>query len=82
MYNEEAPTAGKLEIESVPAAETGAYAVNDRNGKIHKTGQCPATGDGEHAMKSPVYFGTYEEAEAYSFSIAPKQEKRKCGNCW
>ncbi len=79
---EEAPTAGKLEIESVPAAETGAYAVNDRNGKIHKTGQCPATGDGEHAMKSPVYFGTYEEAEAYSFSIAPKQEKRKCGNCW
>ena len=64
------------------AAETGAYAVNDRNGKIHKTGQCPATGDGEHAMKSPVYFGTYEEAEAYSFSIAPKQEKRKCGNCW
>lgn len=64
------------------AAETGAYAVNDRNGKIHKTGQCPATGDGEHAMKSPVYFGTYEEAEAYSFSIAPKQDKRKCGNCW
>lgn len=83
---EEVPTAGKLETESAPAvqqaAETGAYAVNDRNGKIHKTGQCPATGDGEHAMKSPVYFGTYEEAEAYSFSIAPKQDKRKCGNCW
>lgn len=70
------------ELEDMPAAETGAYAVNDRNGKIHKTGQCPATGDGEHAMKSPVYFGTYEEAEAYSFSIAPKQDKRKCGNCW
>ena len=70
------------EPEDMPAAETGAYAVNDRNGKIHKTGQCPATGDGEHAMKSPVYFGTYEEAEAYSFSIAPKQDKRKCGNCW
>ena len=91
---EEVPTAGKPEMiasaTAVPedkqaaqqAAETGAYAVNDRNGKIHKTGQCPATGDGEHAMKSPVYFGTYEEAEAYSFSIAPKQEKRKCGNCW
>lgn len=83
---EEVPAAGKPEAEEAPAAqqaaETGAYAVNDRNGKIHKTGQCPATGDGEHAMKSPVYFGTYEDAEAYSFSIAPKQDKRKCGNCW
>ncbi len=83
---EEVPVAGKPESEEAPtaqqAAETGAYAVNDRNGKIHKTGQCPATGDGEHAMKSPIYFGTYEEAEAYSFSIAPKQDKRKCGNCW
>ena len=93
---ESAPAAGKTETEQpampesaataepedMPAAETGAYAVNDRNGKIHKTGQCPATGDGEHAMKSPIYFGTYEEAEAYSFSIAPKQDKRKCGNCW
>ena len=83
---EEVPVAGKPEAEEAPtaqqAAETGAYAVTDRNGKIHKTGQCPATGDGEHAMKSPIYFGTYEEAEAYSFSIAPKQDKRKCGNCW
>ena len=75
-------SAATAEPEDMPAAETGAYAVNDRNGKIHKTGQCPATGDGEHAMKSPIYFGTYEEAEAYSFSIAPKQDKRKCGNCW
>ncbi len=65
-----------------PSAEAGAYAVNSKNGKIHKTGECPATGEGDSAMKSPVYFGTYEEAEAYSLSIAPGQGKRKCGNCW
>lgn len=65
-----------------PSTEAGAYAVNSKNGKIHKTGECPATGEGDNAMKSPVYFGTYEEAEAYSLSIAPGQGKRKCGNCW
>ena len=61
---------------------TGKYAVNARNGKIHITGKCPATGDGEGAMTKPVYFDTYEEAEAYSIQNSPGQSKRKCGNCW
>ncbi|MBQ8199001.1 MAG: MBL fold metallo-hydrolase [Lachnospiraceae bacterium] len=62
----------------------GNYAVNDRNGKIHIVGECTATGTGDKAMKNPVYFATYEEAEAYSIQIAPEleQEKRKCGNCY
>ncbi len=61
---------------------TGAYAVNGRNGKIHMNGACPATGTGDSAMKNPVYFDTYEEAENYSKSIDEGLEKRKCGNCW
>lgn len=60
----------------------GAYAVNDKNGKIHSVGNCPATGNGKNAMDSPVYFDTYEEAEVYSIKIAPNEKKRKCGNCW
>lgn len=60
----------------------GYYAVNRKNGKIHIVGQCPATGNGEDAMKEPHYYPTYEEAESYSIRIAPNQEKRKCGNCW
>ncbi|MBQ9766732.1 MAG: hypothetical protein IJW37_01325 [Lachnospiraceae bacterium] len=59
-----------------------AYAVNMKNGKIHKTGDCAATGTGKSAMTSPKYFSTYEEAEAYSVQIEPRLEKRKCGNCW
>lgn len=62
--------------------QQGAYAVNGRNGKIHKVGECPATGNGKGAMKEPIYFDTYEEAEAKSISIDPGLEKRKCGNCW
>ena len=62
--------------------EGGAYAVNSNNGKIHMTGACPATGSGSNAMKTPVYFATYEEAEACSTQIAPGQDERKCGNCW
>ena len=65
----------------IPAA-AGTYAVNSNNGKIHITGACPATVDKDHAMKRPVYFDTYEEAEAFSVQIAPLQEKRLCGNCW
>lgn len=61
---------------------TGSYAVNGKNGKIHMVGACPATGTGENAMTMPVYFNTYEEAEAYSISIKASLEKRKCGNCW
>ena len=63
-------------------AGSGAYAVNSNNGKIHIVGACSATGNGKNAMKRPVYFGTYEEAETYSVQIAPSQDKRKCGNCW
>ncbi len=66
---------------AAPAAG-GAYAVNGRNGKIHIVGECPATGTSDNAMAEPVYFGTYEEAVAYSLSIAPGLDKRQCGNCW
>ena len=94
---ETAPTAEKTApttAEPAPAAApepqapadthdgSGAYAVNSNNGKIHIVGACPATGDGKNAMKRPVYFDTYEEAESYSVQIAPSQDKRKCGNCW
>ena len=61
---------------------TGDYAVNSNNGKIHKVGQCPATGDGENAMKRPEYFSTYEEAYSYAVTIAKDKAKVKCGNCW
>ena len=63
-------------------SDTGAYAVNSRNGKIHIVGSCPATGNGDNAMKAPAYFDTYEEAEAYSSRIAPLQDKRLCGFCY
>ena len=85
-------TAPAPEIAPVPAPEpqapadthagSGAYAVNSNNGKIHIVGACSATGSGKNAMKRPVYFDTYEEAESYSVQIAPSQDKRKCGNCW
>lgn len=79
-------TAPAVEQEPQPPADipsnSNAYAVNSKNGKIHITGACPATGNGSNAMKAPVYFGTYEEAENYSIQIAPSQDKRKCGNCW
>lgn len=58
------------------------YAVNAGNGKIHIVGACAATGDGEGAMKHPVYFDTYEEAESYAMETAPEAEQRRCGNCW
>ena len=64
------------------AVAGGSYAVNGKNGKIHIVGACPATETGDNAMTSPVYFNSYEEAEAYSISIAPGQKKRNCGNCW
>lgn len=74
--------------EAVPASadtapvNNGSYVVNAKNGKIHINGKCSATGNGSNAMKNPAYFGTYEEAEAFSIQIAPGQDKRKCGNCW
>ena len=61
---------------------TGNYAVNSNNGKIHKVGQCSATGDGENAMKRPEYFSTYEEAYSYAVTIAKDKAKVNCGNCW
>ena len=68
--------------QQAPSEGTGVYAVNANNGKIHMVGECSATGNGSNAMNNPVYFNTYEEAESYSQSIAPNQDKRKCGNCW
>lgn len=65
-----------------PTVSGRNFAVNGNNGKIHMVGECSATGSGSNAMNNPVYFNTYEEAEAYSIQIAPKQDKRKCGNCW
>lgn len=61
---------------------SASYAVNGNNGKIHMVGGCAATGNGGSAMSNPVYFNTYEEAEAYSIQIAPLLDKRQCGNCW
>lgn len=80
----ESPDTAPSETAAVqePSGGSGNYAVNAKNGKIHRNGACPATGSGKNAMKEPVYFDTYEEAEAYSVSIAPGQDKRKCGNCW
>lgn len=68
--------------EHMKPEQQGAYAVNGRNGKIHKVGECPATGSGKGAMKEPIYFDTYEEAEEKSIEIDKGLEKRKCGNCW
>ena len=87
---ETAPTTAEPAPASTPEPQvpsdthtgSGTYAVNSNNGKIHIVGACPATGDGKNAMKRPVYFGTYEEAESYSVQIALSQDKRKCGNCW
>ena len=71
------------EPEPTPAPQnSGSFAVNAKNGKIHIVGACPATGTGDNAMTEPVYFATYEEAEAYSIQVKPSQKKRKCGNCW
>ena len=78
----ESPVAPEEEPEMQQPSGSGNYAVNSKNGKIHIVGACPATGTGDNAMTSPVYFATYEEAEAYSIQIAPKQEKRNCGNCY
>ena len=60
----------------------GSFAVNGKNGKIHIVGKCAATGNGDSAMEQPVYFNTYEEAEAYSVQYHSGQKKRQCGNCW
>ena len=81
---QEVPSTAESEPQS-PAdipADSGIYAVNSKNGKIHIVGACPATGNGDNAMKRPLYFETYEEAEAYSSKIAPSQNKRQCGSCW
>ncbi len=60
----------------------GQFVVNGKNGKIHINGACQATGAGSQAMKEPIYFNTYEEAEAMSVQIDAGLEKRKCGNCY
>ena len=63
-------------------AESGSYAVNGKNGKIHIVGGCAATGNSKNAMSQPVYFDTYEEAAAYSASIESEESERNCKNCW
>lgn len=78
----EAEEETEIAPQSQQSSATGNYAVNSKNGKIHIVGACSATGDGENAMTSPVYFDTYEEALAYSMQIAPGQDKRNCGNCY
>jgi len=61
----------------------GTYAVNGKNGKIHIVGACAATKHGsKNEMNNPIYFDSYEEAEAKSVEIDGSLEKRKCGNCW
>lgn len=80
--NEPSKELAKEQPPKMPESNKGTYAVNANNGKIHMVGACTATGTGSNAMKNPVYFGTYEEAEAYSIVISPSQKKRQCGNCW
>lgn len=62
--------------------DSGAYAVYINNRKIHITGKCSSTGNRNNAMKPPVYFDTYYEAETYFAKKAPSLDKRQCGNCW
>lgn len=68
--------------ESEALTGRGAYAVNGGNGKIHITGECPATGDSDSAMTEPIYFDSYEEAKERSILIDPNLNNRECGNCW
>jgi DNA-entry nuclease len=82
VTNKEQEQQSVSEQPQTPSTSTSKYAVNAKNGKIHIVGACPATKEGDNAMKEPVYFDTYEDAEAYSISIAPSQDKRNCGNCW
>lgn len=70
------------EPEPIPQPAGNNFAVNGKNGKIHIVGACPATGTGKSSMKEPIYFETFEEAEAYSIQYHPGQDKRKCGNCY
>ena len=76
------PEEADQQSQEIQEQSRGNYAVNSKNGKIHIVDVCAATGTGDNAMKSPVYFDTYEEAEKYSIQVAPNQKKRKCGNCW
>lgn len=71
-------------LESTPEQQPteSSFAVNAKNGKIHIVGACTATGTGKQAMKEPVYFSTYEEAENYSIQHHPGEDKRRCGNCY
>ena len=78
------PVIQKELVEEVPVQQNrGSFAVNNKNGKIHIVGSCNATEIGnKNAMKEPIYFNTYEEAESYSRQTHLEQEKIRCGNCW
>lgn len=78
----EADSFENLQSERIIPETGSSFAVNGKNGKIHIVGACSATGNGKQAMKQPVYFVTFEEAEKYSIQYHPGQNKRKCGNCW
>lgn len=55
-------------VDNQISANSGAYAVNSNNGKIHITGACPATGSGRNAMKDLVYFGIYDDG-GYPYAV-------------
>lgn len=69
--------------DSVVDRKDAEYAVNSRNGKIHRIDKCDATRDGSDAkMSSPVFFKNYEDALKYSEHIVPEHDSRDCGICF
>ena len=80
---QDTPAAPAIVEKTMPSQDTGAYAVNGKNGKIHIVGACTATKPGSKSeMKNPIYFNSYEEAEAQSIAIDGGLKNRQCGNCW
>lgn len=71
-------TASKQQATTASSSGSGSYLVNISNGKIHIVGGCTVT----DTAKNPVYFDSYDAAEAYSIEHYPNQTSRKCGNCW
>lgn len=74
----QATTVAQQQTVKDSSSQSDSYMVNAKNGKIHKVGKCSATS----TTKNPVYFDSYDEAEAYSIANYPKQTSRQCGNCW
>ena len=58
---QDTPAAPAIVEKTMPSQDTGAYAVNGKNGKIHIVGACTATKPGSKSeMKNPIYFNSYE----------------------